>query len=356
MIKGLKTYGKDDLLNKLQKLDNPIFICTIATTKTSEIPGLTGAGATPELTKYTPAGDAELIIGGKVMCMEDIPQTIIGDVVTPTPSVITKASVELCDSAKMILDAGSEIKANVDIFDISEGNFGGDISTGKAVENPETIFEKSYGLGAILSENHDYIVIGESLAAGTTTALGVLVGLGYDAKGKVSGCMDTNPHELKNKLVDEGLSKANITPNKENNPFEVVAAVGDAMLPAVAGVLMGASVPVVLAGGTQLTAACGIVKAIDNNFDFSNMCLATTSYVVADETADLLNIVKQIDENISVNAVDPFFEDSKVEGLKNYTKRFIKEGAGAGGAMFLALMRGYSIEEIREAIENEAMK
>ena len=355
MIKGLKTYGSEKLVNELPKLKNPIFICTVASTKTSEIPGITGAGATPELTKFTPTGDAELIMSGKVMCMEDIPQTIIGEVVTPTPSVLTKASVELCNSTKMIIDAGCEIKAGIDVFDISEGNFGQDISTGKAVKDPEAIFNKAYELGAILSEKHDYIVIGESLPAGTTTALGVLVGLGYNAKGKVSGCMDTNPHEMKNKVVDEGLEKAGLKVDKNNNPFDVVAAVGDPMLPAVAGVLMGATVPVVLAGGTQLTASCAIAKAIDKDFDFSNMCLATTAYVVADETADVLDIAKQIGD-ITVCAVNPFFEESAVEGLKNYTKGFIKEGAGAGGAMFLALMRGYTIEEIREAIEKEALK
>ena len=63
MIEGLKTYGSDKLVKELPNLKNPIFICTIATTETSRIPGLTGAGATPELTKYTPAGDAELILG-----------------------------------------------------------------------------------------------------------------------------------------------------------------------------------------------------------------------------------------------------------------------------------------------------
>ena len=46
---------------------------------------------------------------------------------------------------------------------------------------------------------HDYLVIGESIAAGTTTALGVLRALGYDANEKVSGSMPTNPHDLKNK-------------------------------------------------------------------------------------------------------------------------------------------------------------
>ena len=81
MIEGLKTYGSDKLVKELPNLKNPIFICAIATTETSRIPGLTGAGATPELTKYTPAGDAELILDGEVKCMTDIPQTIIGEVV-----------------------------------------------------------------------------------------------------------------------------------------------------------------------------------------------------------------------------------------------------------------------------------
>ena len=351
MIEGLKTYGSDKLVKELQNLKNPIFICTIATTETSRIPGLTGAGATPELTKYTPAGDAELILDGEVKCMSDIPQTIIGEVVTPTPSMITKGSLALCDCPVMVLDAGSEIKANSDVFDISDGKHGKDIRTGKAVEDPEGLFEKGFELAEILSEKHDYIVIGESLPAGTTTALGVLVGLGYDAKGKVSGCMDTNPHEMKNALVEEGLKNAGLEESKDNNPFDVIRAVGDCMLPAVAGVLMGAKVPVVLAGGTQLTAACAIAKALDPEFDFSNCCLATTSFVVKDDTADMLSIVEQIGD-ISVNAVNPNFEISRIEGLKNYTKGFIKEGAGAGGAMFLALMLGNSIDEIRESIED----
>ena len=51
MIEGLKTYGSDKLVKELPGLKNPIFICTIATTETSKIPGLTRAGATPELTK-----------------------------------------------------------------------------------------------------------------------------------------------------------------------------------------------------------------------------------------------------------------------------------------------------------------
>ena len=182
-----------------------------------------------------------------------------------------------------------------------------------------------------------------------------MIGLGYDAWGKVSGSMPTNPHDLKNETVKAGLEKAGITPSKDNDPFDVIAAVGDPMLPAVAGVAMGAEVPVVLAGGTQLASACAIIKALDPEFDFSNICLATTSFVVKDETADLLDIVSQIGD-ITVNAVNPCFEKARYGGLKNYLDGFVKEGAGAGGAMFLALMMGHDIDEVREAIDEYCSK
>ena len=59
----------------------------------------------------------------------------------------------------------------------------------------------------------------------------------------------------------------------------------------------------------------------------------------------------QIDDNITVNVVDPRFEESEHEGLKNYLTGFVKEGAGAGGAMFTALVLGSSVEKLRKRIE-----
>ena len=61
--------------------------------------------------------------------------------------------------------------------------------------------------------------------------------------------------------------------------------------------------------------------------------------------------VNQIDDNITVNVVDPNFEESEHEGLKNYLTGFVKEGAGAGGAMFTALVLGNSVEKLRKKIE-----
>ena len=134
------------------------------------------------------------------------------------------------------------------------------------------------------------------------------------------------------------------------DPFDAVSAVGDPMIPSVAGMVFGSDVPVILAGGTQMAGICGFIKAIDPDFDFSRICLGTTSFVANDDTSDLFNIINQISK-INIHVVNPQFEKSENDGLKNYLKGFVKEGVGAGGAMLMALLLGYSIENIREKIE-----
>jgi len=354
MFDGLKSYGSDELLKKLAG-KKPSFICTIATTSTSNIPGISGAGASPELMEYTPAGDVELIVHGELRCCDIPPQTIVDGVSAPTPAMLTKAVLELTDVPYLVVDAGSKIKPDVPYITVAElGEYGRDIRTGIAVANPKKIFENSKIVGRELSKNNDYLVIGESIPAGTTTALGTLTALGYDADFKVSGSMPENPHNLKKDTVMEGLANADILDGigeiGKINPFKAVSAVGDPMIPAVAGIVLGSNVPIILAGGTQMTAVCGFIKAIDQNFDFSRICIGTTSFVADDDTSDLFNIISQIGE-INVHVVNPNFEESKNKGLKNYLKGFVKEGVGAGGSMLMALLLGFSIDDIRDKVE-----
>ena len=350
MFNGLKSYGSDELLAKL-KGKKPLFICTIATTATARIPDITGAGLNPELMEYTPAGDVELIVHGEVHCCDVPPQTTMDGTSTPTPAMITKAVLELTDAPFLVANAGSLIKPDVPYININETP-GKDIRTGKAIENPKKIFENSKFISQNFSKNPDYLVIGESIPGGTTTTLGVLTALGYDADFKVSGSTPNNPHDLKKDVVMEGIANAKVEKNKSDkiDPFKAVEAVGDPMLPAVAGMVFGSEVPVILAGGTQMTAVCALIKAIDPEFDFSNVCIATTKFVAKDPTSDIFNIAKQIG-NINIHVVDPHFEKSPIEGLKNYLKGYVKEGVGAGGSMLMALLLGHSINSIREKIE-----
>ena len=59
-----------------------------------------------------------------------------------------------------------------------------------------------------LAKAVDYLVIGESIPGGTTTALGVLSALGVKAEGKVSSTLPENPHSLKAETVKAGLKAA----------------------------------------------------------------------------------------------------------------------------------------------------
>ncbi len=349
MIDGITTYGSTELIEKLQECDDPVFIVTIGTTDTSKIPGISGAGASPELTEFTPASDAEFMVLGQVRCCDAAAETVVDGAAAPTPARLTKAALQLANIPFVIIDAGSKIKPDIEYVSFGK-EYGRDIRTGKGVLNPLEIFENGKELGAELSLRHEMLIIGESIPAGTTTALGVLKALGYEANEKVSGSMPHNPHDLKSQTVDEGLKNAGIVPG-EADAIQAIGAVGDPTLPAIAGLVLGSDIPIILAGGTQMAAVCAIIKSVQPNFDFSRINLATTVFVAADETADLFGILEQIDDNITVNVVDPRFEESEHEGLRNYLTGFVKEGAGAGGAMFTALVLGSSVEKLRRKIE-----
>ncbi|WP_414470561.1 nicotinate mononucleotide-dependent phosphoribosyltransferase CobT [Methanobacterium sp. ACI-7] len=354
MVNNMKCFGSESNLNELKK-KNPLFLCVIATTKTSNIPGITGAGATPELTDYTPAADIELVMCGAPKCLPEIPQTLVGEEPAPTPAVITKACLELADIPLMVVDAGAEIKPDVPFIKLGEEP-GEDIRTGKAVSNARDLFGKGMMLGKTLSKLTDHIVIGESTPAGTTTALGVLTALGYDARMKVSGSMPENPHDLKLEVVNKGLKAAGYEEGEiVGDALRAVEIVGDPMIPAVAGIVIGSSVPVTLAGGTQMTAACAVIKGIDKDFDFSRICIATTIFVAEDESSDINYITRQIGD-IPIFAMDPEFEKSSIAGLKSYLDGSVKEGVGAGGALFAATLKDKNMDDIRIEIENICRK
>lgn len=350
MIDGITTYGSAELIEKLQKHeDDTVFLLTIGTTETSKIEGISGAGASAELTEFTPAADVEFLVLGDVRCTDTAAETVVDGAAAPTPARLTKAALQLANIPFVIVDAGSKVKPDVEYYSLGK-EYGRDIRTGKGILNPLEIFENAKELGAELSLRHEMLIIGESIPAGTTTALGVLKALGYEANEKVSGSMPHNPHDLKIDAVCEGLKNAGIKPG-EADAMQAIGAVGDPTLPAIAGIVLGSNVPVILAGGTQMAAVCAIIKAENPNFDFSRINLATTVFVAGDETADLFGILEQIDDDITVNVVDPRFEESEHEGLKNYLTGFVKEGAGAGGAMFAALVLGNSVERLRKRIE-----
>src|SRR5919198_3076794 len=85
----------------------PIFVCVISYTETCEIPGITVAGANPDLVKYTSAADSEFLYYGHCKCINGVPATPDGK---PTPAIITRSALQLADIPFLIVDAGSKVK------------------------------------------------------------------------------------------------------------------------------------------------------------------------------------------------------------------------------------------------------
>jgi uncharacterized protein (TIGR00303 family) len=220
------------------------------------------------------------------------------------------------------------------------GKPGRDVRTGKAVDNVEDVIWRAKIAGENLSRTTDYLVVGESIPGGTTTALGVMLAMGIDARGKVSSSMPGNPHELKIRTVEEGLKASGVGFSiLANDPLKAISCVGDPMIAAFAGLVVGAAdkVPVVMAGGTQMGAILTVVKALNQNA-LDNVAIGTTRWIIIDKTADLKGIITQI-ADVPILAADLNFGQSRFEGLRAYEAGVVKEGVGAGGAAIAAMAK-----------------
>lgn len=315
---------------------NPTFICVIGNTETAKIPRISAAGKYPELTDYTPAADVELLFYGRCKCIKGVPVTPEG---IPTPALITMSAVRVADIPVFVVNAGVKVKPHIPFIEV-EGSPGNDIRTGRAVKDPEKIFQRSVLLGESFAKISDYLVIGESIPGGTTTALGVLLAMGIDAEGKVSSSMPNNPHDLKLRVVKEGLASTNVDPERlKKDPLVAASAVGDPMMVAFAGLVVGAAkrIPVVMAGGTQMAAVLAIVKGKNPNV-LENVVIGTTRWIIDDNTSDLIYLVSQI-ARVPVLAANLNFSYSKYDGLQMYEKGAVKEGVGAGGATIASILK-----------------
>lgn len=157
-------HEKEKAQNFLDRIrgKRPLFVCVIATTETAKIPGLSAAGANPEITDYTPPADAELLLLGKCRCIPGVPVTPDG---IPTPALISMSALRLAGIPILVINAGSKVKPMVPFIDLG-GSPGKDIRTGNAVEKVEEIFQNARILGEQLAGTSDYLVIGESIPGG----------------------------------------------------------------------------------------------------------------------------------------------------------------------------------------------
>ena len=321
-----------------------LFSFVISYTETSEIPGITFAGADKDSIQYTPPADAEYLHYGYCKTIDKIPMTPDGK---PTPGLLTKTALESASISHLTINAGSKIAPQLPFIE-SGLPFGKNISTQDAMTDTIVSHAVEYGqiLGRSLASLTDCLMIGECIPGGTTTALALLKALDYDAK--VSSSIPDNPIELKNQIVTSALERID-----SEHPYSIVAKIGDPMIPFVAGMLSSASSVsnVMLAGGTQMAAVLAFASKI--GFNEENTAIGTTSYITNDKTANFKELVHDI-ADIPILSVDPGMKNSKFSGLKAFSEGFAKEGVGAGGSIISSMLKtGNNSETFLSLAEKE---
>jgi len=306
-----------------------LFSFVISYTETCEIPGITFAGADKNSIQFTPPADAEYLHYGYCKTIDSIPMTPDGK---PTPGLLTKTALESSSIPHLTINAGSKVSPQLPFIETGL-SFGKNISTQNAMTDSQVSHAVDYGriVGRSMASLTDCLIIGESIPGGTTTALAVLRALGFDAK--VSSSIPNNPVELKNQVVNSALERVD-----SDDPYNIVAKVGDPMIPFVAGMLSSASdvSKVMLAGGTQMTAVLAFASKIGFNED--NTAIGTTSYITDDETANFKSLVQKI-ADIPAISVNPGLENSQYSGLRAFSEGFAKEGVGAGGSIISSMLK-----------------
>ena len=314
----------------------PLFCGILGNTLLSTVPGVSGAGATPEKTLLTPVLDAELITRGAITSYPVKPDTPTG---CPTPASITRAMMGLCDMQPLFINAGLRYTPTVPCLDVY-GKPGEDPRFHDAVPSVKDLVQKGEIIGKFLSKFSDLLILGESVPGGTTTALCVMRALGYEAS--VSSSFVNNPVTIKEEICRLALER--IRADAITSPLDIVRYAGDPMMPVSFGISKTYSGTLLLAGGTQMLAVSAIIKSLGGYLPY----VVTTSYVRDDPSANVQHIASRI--GVKIIYVDPGFGDLGHPGLARYCIGEVKEGMGAGGAMCLAYLLGHSSEKIRNTI------
>ena len=358
MVRCVEGLGDCDLVLKELRSRVLISVYVIASTKTSTIPGISVAGASPEATLYTPALDVEYLYLGMPVGMNIIPVTPEG---LPTPAVITRSCIELGRMPAVIVDAGSAMQPKIPRVTLPSKTVGKRIDVASALPpgTARELYSEAKLLGRKLAAGGAHaFILGESMPGGTTTAMAILAGLGYDALGKTSSSSPNNPVELKVKVVEKALyrlkHKVKCDPS---NPFGVIDCVGDPLHVVLAGFAAGAITEgsmVLLAGGTQMAAVLAIMKAVDPEaLESGRVAVGTTRWIVEDKSSDLEGLVREVSPSIPVMYTELSFSDSPYSGLRMYEEGYVKEGVGAGGTSIAVEAKGFKLSEIKEAIYRE---
>lgn len=349
MIKNI--LGNIDFIESLRG-KKASFLLSLSNTGTANIRGITQAGI-PGKIYLTPTLDSEFLCTGEVRSLENIAETPKG---VPTPALITRAVHLLNPYGNIeLLDLGLEVKPQVEYFKIHD--FG--ISPSKSIAldagiNAMELFQKGLEFGQSFECKDDYIILGESVPSGTSTASATAQALGYDSKSLFSSSFKEVPNNIREITIENALKNI----KSDDDLFKILGRVSDNMLIFNAGFVLGLNnkIKVVLAGGTQMACVLLIIntilKTMGGELNTSNLSLCTTKWVYEDENSDIKSLLEMLDFDINAYYSDFDFSSTSHPALKLYDQGEAKEGVGAGAALVYASLNAVSKENIINQVES----
>lgn len=347
MIKPI--IGNIDFIESLRG-KKATFMLALSNTKTANIAGISQAG-TPKLMHLTPTIYSEFICTGEVRSLENF-QTHKG---VPSPALITRGVHLLAPFSRVeLLDLGLEVKPQINHFKIHNFDMKPSQSIAKGADiNAQEIFQKGVEFGQSYTCQDEYLILGESVPAGTTTAMATAIGLRHKVKESFSSSFKEVPHDVRDNTLKLALSHIGL----KDDIFAVLSKVADNMLIFNAGFILGLNnqTKLVLAGGTQMACVLLIVdkvlKLMGGTMETSNLALCTTKWIAQDKKSDIKALLELLHFPINAYYADFDFSLSIYSALKLYDKGEIKEGCGAGGALIYGALNGVSKQEITKQIE-----
>lgn len=327
-------------------------VVVLAATETAAVPGISAAGATPESRRATAAADAELLLLGpdqpRPHALPPLPAGV-------TPALISHAVLDSLALTPLVVDLGCALSPAIPHLRLPAPAGDGAarcVRSGEAMEprRVDALLRQGRRWGRRLAARSPRapLLLAECVPGGTTTALGVLSGLGVEAAGLVSGSLRQPAHGLKQALVEEGLRAARNRLGRGGleDPRAVVAALGDPMQPLAAALLLEAAlggVSVLLAGGSQMAAVLALALALALPEERSRLiqatALATTRWVADEPGSDLTCLLDRLGHHWQVEPL-AFHSSLSFAGpchpaLARYEEGYVKEGVGAGGLALL---------------------
>lgn len=336
----------------------PAFACILGFTATGSIPGISAAGATPKDRQTTAIADAEFLAKGVVPSYRySLPPLTAG----VSPAFISRSVVAALDIPCYLFNAGLPVVPSVATLDLG-GKPANCLSSGQALPIATVRHLLAEGLewGDRLARAlpNSYLILSECVVGGTTTALALLTGLGISVGDRINSSHPQCNHAQKWQVVRAGLAAAGRSLAASNrDPCEVVAALGDPMQIAAAGMAIAASrrAGVLLAGGTQMLAVYALIRELNARqalgANLANVVVGTTRWVAEDPTGDAVGLAEDLG-SIPLIATQLSFAESAYSQLQVYERGYVKEGVGAGGcAIAASLYRQWSQAQLLEAIE-----